>query len=161
MYTTSKPGESLAPSKDYFNLLSTSSIPITPAASLDELASQSDFLIICCALTPATTNLVDERFLSLMKPNAYIVNTARGPVVDSGALVDAVQKGVIAGAGLDVVTGEPNIGANHPLVKEQKIVVLPHIGSATLETRGEMARQSVINLFAGLEGGEWVNEVKV
>ncbi|KAL8283104.1 hypothetical protein RQP46_005882 [Phenoliferia psychrophenolica] len=163
LYTTSQPGATLPPSKDYFNLLTTSSIPIRAATSLDELASQSDFLIICCALTPSTSGLISTSFLSKMKKTAYIINTARGPIVDSEALLAAVEAGNLAGAGLDVVSGEPNIPADHPLVLNEKIVVLPHIGSATIETRGLMALQSVQNLWAalGIEGGEWANEVNL
>ncbi|ORY81240.1 hypothetical protein BCR35DRAFT_304091 [Leucosporidium creatinivorum] len=166
LYTTSKPGQALSPSKDYFNLLSSSSspggIPIEPAQSLSHLAAESDFLIITCALTPSTTNLINADFLAQMKPTAYIINTARGPVVDSLALASAVKEGKLAGAGLDVVTGEPNITADHPLVKEHRITLLPHIGSATLETRGEMAREAAVNVLAGLGLGEqWVNEVKL
>lgn len=140
-------------------------VPVEPASSLDHLASESDFLIVCCALTPATHHLVSSDFLSRMKPTAYLINTARGPIVDSAALVAAVETGRLAGAGLDVVEGEPNIPADHPLVREQRIVVLPHIGSATVETRNEMARQAVVNALAGVldEAHEWkwVNEVQL
>ena len=98
-----------------------------------------------------------------MKPTAYLINTARGPIVDSDPLVKAVREGKLAGAGLDVVDGEPNIGADHPLVQEQKIVVLPHIGSATVETRSEMSAQAARNCLAGvgIEGFKWDNEVKL
>ncbi|GAA5988090.1 hypothetical protein JCM11641_000900 [Rhodosporidiobolus odoratus] len=98
-----------------------------------------------------------------MKPTAYLVNTARGPVVDSAALVEAVRNGKLAGAGLDVATGEPNITADDPLVKEQRIVLLPHIGSATEEARSEMSRHAALNVLAGagVEGFEWANEVKL
>lgn len=149
--------------KDHFNLLTTSSVPILPAASLDDLAAQSDFLVICCALTPATYHLVNATFLSKMKSTAYVVNTARGGIVDSLALVAAIEAGRLAGAGLDVVEGEPGIGADHPAVRCRKIVVLPHVGSATFEARGEMARQAVANLLAGLgvHGVEWENEVRI
>lgn len=160
---TSRPGATLDPSKDYFGIVEKSDIEIRAATSLDELAAESDFLIICCALTPETEGIVGADFLSKMKKNAYVVNTARGPVVDSQALAEAIERGGIAGAGLDVVTGEPNIRADHPLVKQQKVVLLPHIGSATLETRGLMSLQAGLNAFAGLglEGGEWVSEVKL
>lgn len=163
LYMTSRPGATLDPSKDYFNLVASSSVEIRAATSLDELASESDFLIICCALTPETQGIVGKDFLSRMKKNAYVVNTARGPVVDTEALAEAIESGVIAGAGLDVVTGEPNIGADHPLVRQQKVVLLPHIGSATIETRGLMGLQAGLNAFAGLElaGGEWVSEVEL
>lgn len=163
LYTTSRPGQPLDPSKDYFGLLASPSIPIKAAASLDQLAAESDFLIVSCALNASTQNLINERLLSLMKPASHLINTARGPIVDSEALAAAVSSGRLAGAGLDVVAGEPNIGADHPLVKEHKIVLLPHIGSGTWETRGEMARQGVANALAGLgvEGAEWENEVRL
>jgi glyoxylate/hydroxypyruvate reductase len=166
LYTTSVPGQALSPSKDYFKLASSSAtegIPIEPAKSLSHLAAESDFLIVTCALTPSTTNLIDADFLAQMKPTAYVINTARGPVVDSFALASAVSEGKLAGAGLDVVTGEPNITADHPLVQEHRITLLPHIGSATLETRGEMARQSAVNVLAGLGLGaeRWVNQIKL
>lgn len=163
LYATSKVGQPLTPEKDYFNLLKNPDIPIEAASSLDQLASESDFLVICCALTPATMHIVDKAFLAKMKPDSYIVNTARGPVVDSQALVDAIEAGKLAGAGLDVAEGEPNITADHPLVKCRKVVLLPHIGSATISTRGEMARQAVVNGFAGVGLGafQWENQVKL
>lgn len=165
LYLNSKPGVPLSADKDYYGLTTRgpSDVEIRPASSLDELARESDFLLLCCALTDGTRKVVGKDFLSKMKSNAYVINTARGAVVDSDALVEAVSSGKIAGAGLDVVDGEPNVPADHPLVKENKIVVLPHIGSATYETRGLMAAQSVLNLLAGLEisEGEWINEVKL
>ncbi|KAM0755561.1 glyoxylate/hydroxypyruvate reductase-like protein [Meredithblackwellia eburnea MCA 4105] len=164
LYTTSKIGQPLPESKDFFRtipLAKSNGIEIRPAASLDELAKESDFLVICSALTPETTGLVNAEFLAKMKKSAYVVNTARGPIVDSEALAKAVENGELAGAGLDVVSGEPNIPADHPLVKNEKIVLLPHIGSATLETRNLMAVQAVENCLAGLglEGVAWANEV--
>ncbi|GAA5872030.1 hypothetical protein JCM16303_000950 [Sporobolomyces ruberrimus] len=166
LYSTSQIGKPLSPSKDHFRLsqlCSSLDVSFSPAESLDELARESDFLIVCCALTEQTKGIVGKDFLSKMKPTAYIVNTSRGPTVDSEALVKAVQEGKLAGAGLDVVDGEPNIGADHPLVQEHKIVVLPHIGSATVETRSEMSRQAARNCLAGvgIEGFKWDNEVEL
>ncbi|GAA6059189.1 hypothetical protein JCM10212_005534 [Sporobolomyces blumeae] len=166
VYSTSRVGEPLPASKDYFNLAKATEalgISMNPASSLDELATESDFLIVCCALTSATKGLVDADFLSKMRPEAYLINTARGPIVDNAALVEAVNSGRLAGAGLDVVDGEPNIGADHPLVQQDKIVVLPHIGSATVETRSEMSLQAARNCLAGvgLEGYAWDNEVRL
>ncbi|GAA5992424.1 hypothetical protein JCM5350_000976 [Sporobolomyces pararoseus] len=166
LYSTSKIGQPLSPSKDHFSLTSlcsTLNVSLDPAESLDQLAAESDFLIVCCALTEETKGIVNEGFLSKMKSTAYLINTARGPIVDSDALVKAVRAGKLAGAGLDVVDGEPNIGADHPLVQEQKIVVLPHIGSATVETRSEMSAQAARNCLAGvgIEGFEWDNQVKL
>lgn len=148
------------PSKDYFNLLNSTEVEIRPAKDLDELASESDFIILCCALTPSTQGLIDRDFLRKVKASAYLVNTARGPVVDSLALVEALEEGRLAGAGLDVATGEPNIAGDHPLVLNQKVVVLPHLGSATYETRDVMSEQAVKNCFAGLGILKmWANEV--
>ena len=98
-----------------------------------------------------------------MKPTACIVNTARGPVIDSEALVEAIQRGRLASAGLDVATGEPDIGADHPLVREERIVLVPHIGSATIQARSGMSRDAARNCLAGVgvEGFEWANEVKL
>lgn len=142
-------------------MLSNSAVPIEPAQSYEQLAAESDVLITCCSLTNETKGIIGADFLKLMKPTAYVVNTARGPVVDSDALADAIEQGKLAGAGLDVVTGEPNITPDHRLVKNEKVVLLPHIGSATYETRTEMAVQSVQNLFAGLgiQGATWANKI--
>lgn len=166
LYATSQVGIPLSPSKDYFSLTSlckSLNISLEPAESLDQLAQESDFLVVCCALTPETKGSINADFLGKMKPTSYLINTARGPIVDSEALVSAIQSNKLAGAGLDVVDGEPNIGAGHPLVQEQRIVVLPHIGSATVETRSEMSAQAARNCLAGvgIEGFEWDNEVKL
>ncbi|KAM0790330.1 hypothetical protein ACM66B_003215 [Microbotryomycetes sp. NB124-2] len=169
LYTTSRPGS--RPKVDYFKILDnkTYDTSIEPASSLEHLARESDVVIVCCALTSETRHLVSTEFLSWMKPTSYLVNTARGPIVDTAALVRAVRQGQIAGAGLDVVEGEPNIRADDDVVKEQKIIVLPHIGSATLETRNEMARQAAVNCVAGVladeearnQGYTWANEVEL
>lgn len=113
IYSTSQIGKKA--SQDYYSLMKEAKIPIEPAQSIDQIAKESDVLFVCCALTPQTKNLVDERFLSLMKPTSVIVNTARGPVVDSDALAKALKEERLLGAGLDVLTNEPNIGADHPL----------------------------------------------
>ncbi|GAA5998958.1 2-hydroxyacid dehydrogenase [Rhodotorula paludigena] len=164
LYSTSRPGVALDPSKDYFNTLATASfhgVELRPAESYDELARECDFLVTCCPLTPSTQGIIGASFLAKMKPTAYLVNTARGPVVDSDALLAALREKRLAGAGLDVVTGEPNIGADHPLVLEPSCVVLPHIGSATVQARSGMSRDAVKNCLAGVgvEGFEWANEV--
>ncbi|BGP43441.1 hypothetical protein JCM10450v2_007606 [Rhodotorula kratochvilovae] len=166
LYSTSQPGVALTPAKDFFNTIKTAEfhgVDIRPASSYDELARESDIVITCCPLTPSTTGIVGADFLSKMKPTAYVVNTARGPVVDSDALLAALQEGRLAGAGLDVVTGEPNIGADHPLVREQRCVVLPHIGSATVQARSGMSRDAALNGLAGagVEGYAWANEVSI
>ncbi|KAF1955921.1 hypothetical protein CC80DRAFT_535939 [Byssothecium circinans] len=159
IYLTSKPGQRAK--EDHFGLLTGSSIPIEPAKSWEELARESDVVVLGCALTPSTKHLVNAEFFAKMKKTAVIVNIARGPVVDTDALVEALKNERIFGAGLDVIENEPNITADHPLLKEQRCVLVPHIGSATIETREQMAEESVKNLLAGLEGGAMVNEVEL
>jgi glyoxylate/hydroxypyruvate reductase len=96
-----------------------------------------------------------------MKKRSVIVNIARGPIIDTDALVKALDEAQIFGAGLDVIENEPNITADHPILRQPRAVLVPHIGSATIETREQMAMESVRNLFAGLEGREMVNELKL
>jgi len=120
--------------------------------NLNELARDSDVVFV---LTPGgtdTRHLINEEFLRQMQKTSILVNTSRGSVVDSDALARALREGWIWGAGVDVVEGEPQITANHPLVREPKCVVLPHIGSATLETRTDMAMLAARNVIAGLDG---------
>ncbi len=118
--------------------------------SLPELIAQSDILTLHCPLTEQTRHLIDAEALAQMKPSAYLVNTARGPVVDEAALVEALKAGRIAGAGLDVFEHEPEV---HPgLLELDNVVLLPHLGSATVETRTEMAllaARNVIEVCAG------------
>ena len=116
-------------------------------------------LIVGCSLTPQTQGLVNAEFLSRMKSSAVIVNIGRGPIVDSDALAKALSEGKIFGAGLDVVAGEPNVPSDHPLVKEPRCVVLPHIGSANQPTREAMASTAVDNVFLALEGKPMYAEV--
>ncbi|KAI0945629.1 hypothetical protein AcW1_001805 [Taiwanofungus camphoratus] len=117
---------------------------------LDELARESDVVFVLAPGTPSLRHIVDEAFLRQMKKTAVLVNTARGSLVDSDALARALRERWIWGAGLDVVEGEPNITAEHPLVKEPRCIVLPHIGSATTETRLGMATMAVKNLLGGV-----------
>jgi glyoxylate/hydroxypyruvate reductase len=117
---------------------------------LDELARESDVLIVLAPGGEKTRHTVNEGFLKKMKKTAVLVNTARGTVVDSDALARALREGWIWGAGLDVVEGEPHVPADHPLVKEPRAVVLPHLGSATTETRLGMATLAAKNLLGGL-----------
>ncbi len=119
---------------------------------LDELLRQSDFVSLHCPLTPRTKHLIGSRALSLMKPTAYLINTARGPVVDEQALIAALKAGTIAGAGLDVYEHEPALAPG--LAELKNVVLLPHIGSATVETRetmGLMCSQAVIDVLHGRE----------
>jgi glyoxylate reductase len=120
-------------------------------AGLTEILPVADFLSLHTALTPDTRHLIGRDELALMKPTAILVNTARGGVVDSIALEQALETGVIAGAGLDVYDPEP-IQVNNALLKMKNVVILPHIGSASKNTRRRMAEMTVENMAAGLSG---------
>lgn len=117
----------------------------------EELLAESDYLMLCCPLTDETRGIIDSEALARMKPTATLVNIARGPVVDTQALYGALREGTIAGAGLDVTDPEP-LPRDHPLLGLANVVVVPHLGSATHETRRRMAELSVANLLAGLRG---------
>jgi lactate dehydrogenase-like 2-hydroxyacid dehydrogenase len=118
---------------------------------LPELLAEADFVSLHVALTPETRHLIDAAALRSMKPTAVLVNTSRGPVVDTDALVDALRRGTIAAAALDVTDPEP-LPAGHPLVGMDKCLVVPHIGSASPATRRRMAEMAASNLLAGLRG---------
>ncbi len=116
----------------------------------ETLLRESDFLSLHVPLTPETRHAISGSRLALMKPTAYLINTARGPVVDEAALVQALQAGTIAGAGLDVFEDEPKV---HPeLLVMKNVTLLPHIGSATGETRLRMATLATKNLLPALRG---------
>lgn len=117
---------------------------------LDELLAESDFVVLCVPLTPETRHLIGERELRIMKREAILVNIARGPVVDEGALVRALREGWIRGAGLDVFEEEPKV---HPgLLDLPNVVLTPHIGSGTEETRRRMADLAADAVLAVLSG---------
>jgi glyoxylate reductase len=118
--------------------------------AFERLLAESDFVSINARLTPETRHLFSERQFALMKPTAYLVNTARGPIVDEKALVQALAERRIAGVGLDVYEHEPR---PHPeLLKMPNVVFTPHAGSATRELREAMANVVVDNILAVLEG---------
>ncbi|KAJ6546018.1 hypothetical protein DFH09DRAFT_1171797 [Mycena vulgaris] len=117
---------------------------------LSTLARDSDVLFVLAPGGERTRHLVDAAFLRQMKRTSVLVNNGRGSVVNSAALAHALREGWIWGAGLDVVDEEPQVTAEHPLVREPRCVVLPHIGSATLETRAEMAVLTARNVLAGV-----------
>ena len=118
--------------------------------SLDQLLSTSDIVSLHVPLTAETTHLIDARRLARMKRSAYVVNTARGPVVDEAALAWALQQHLIAGAALDVYEHEPAV---HPdLLRLENVLLVPHLGSATTETRTAMADLAVENVLAVLAG---------
>jgi lactate dehydrogenase-like 2-hydroxyacid dehydrogenase len=118
---------------------------------LEELLRRADFVTLHAPLKPSTHGLIAAAELAAMKPDAYLVNTARGPLIDSGALADALREGEIAGAALDVTDPEP-LPSDHPLLSAPNLLVVPHIGSAARATRERMADMAVDNLLAGLAG---------
>ncbi len=118
---------------------------------LDELLRRSDFVSLHVPLLPETRHLINDRSLALMKPTAVLVNSARGPIVDTDALVRALQAGTIFAAGLDVTDPEP-LPADHPLMRLPNCIVVPHIASASVATRDAMAELAADNLLAGLRG---------
>ena len=117
---------------------------------LDALLATSDIVSIHTPLTRETRHLIDRETLAKMKPGAYLINTARGPIVDEDALCDALERGQLRGAGLDVYEDEPRVSAR--LAAMPNVVVLPHIGSATEETRGRMARIAATEVARCLRG---------
>ena len=117
---------------------------------LDELLKEADFVCLVVPLSAATEGLIGARELGLMKSSAILINLARGPVIDEPALIEALRQGQIRGAGLDVYTREPLEAS--PLFELPNVVTLPHIGSATHETRYAMAERAVNNLIAALTG---------
>lgn len=119
--------------------------------SLDDLLAEADFVSLHVNLTPETKSLIGARELGLMKPNAVLVNTARGPIVDPEALYAALKSGSIAAAALDVTDPEP-LPTGHKLLSLSNLIVVPHIASATVTSRTQMALIAVRNLVAGLEG---------
>jgi glyoxylate reductase len=120
------------------------------AMPLDQLLSTSDVVSLHCPLTPDTKHLINQAALARMKRSAYLLNASRGPIVDEGALVWALENRLIAGAGLDVYEDEPTV---HPgLLKFENVVLVPHLGSATTETRTAMADLAAQNVVAVLSG---------
>jgi glyoxylate reductase len=127
--------------------------PSVQWADLPELLERSDFLSIHTALTPGTHHRIGAAELRAMQPTACLINVARGPVVDEAALVQALQEGWIAGAGLDVYEDEPDLAPGLvELAEAGKAVLLPHIGSASRDTRDRMAIMAAENALAFLEG---------
>jgi glyoxylate reductase len=119
---------------------------------LGELLERSHIVSLHCPLTPETRHLIDADALGRMRDDAYLINTARGPVVDEAALAVALRDGVIAGAGLDVFEREPEV---HPdLIGLDNVVLIPHLGSATVETRTAMAELAAANAIAVLAGDD-------
>jgi glyoxylate reductase len=121
--------------------------------SLDQMLANIDILSINCPYTPSTFHLVSARRIALMKPSAYVINTARGEIVDEDALIKALGENRLAGAGLDVFQSEPKIDRRlMKLVNAGKAVILPHMSSATLDGRHEMGDRVLINIRTFLDG---------
>ncbi|WP_045834627.1 D-glycerate dehydrogenase [Hyphomicrobium sp. 99] len=118
--------------------------------SLDQMLTRVDIVSINCPHTPGTYHLLSARRLKLLKPSAYIVNTARGEVVDENELVRLLEAGAIAGAGLDVFEHEPAV--NPRLLASERVVALPHMSSATIEGRIDMGEKVIINIKAFADG---------
>jgi glyoxylate reductase len=125
-------------------------LPDAEALSFDRLLNTSDIVSLHVPLTPETRHLIDKKAIARMKRSAYLINTARGPVVDEAALAWALQQHLLAGAALDVYEQEPAI---HPdLLQLENVLLVPHLGSATTETRTAMAGLAVDNVIAVLGG---------
>jgi len=125
--------------------------------SLEELLKRADIVSIHVPLMDSTRHLINKEKLSLMKKEAILINTSRGPVVDETALVEALKSGIIGGAGLDVFEFEPNISPE--LIKLQNVVLTPHIASASIEARKEMSDIVAKNIIEYFEGKEPTNKV--
>lgn len=121
------------------------------SAAFDEALADADVVSLHCPLTPETRGMIGAEALAAMKPGAILVNTARGPVVDQTALEAALRGGHLGAAAIDVTDPEP-LSPDHPLLGAPRLIVLPHLGSATHRTRERMARLAVYNLLAGLHG---------
>jgi glyoxylate reductase len=125
--------------------------------SLDELLQQSDIVSLHCPYSTETHHLISDAQLSKMKKTSYLINTARGPIVNEEALANALVNKTIAGAGLDVYENEPKV--NEKLIKLDNVVLLPHLGSATVETRTAMATTAANNALEILSGNKPLNPV--
>jgi len=126
--------------------------------SFDDLLAQSAYIVLSCPLTDQTRGLIGRDELNRMQPHAILINVSRGPVVDTAALTEALQRRQIYAAGLDVTDPEP-LPRDHPLLNLENVTIAPHLGSATEQTRRRMAEISVANLLAGLEGKPLLHQV--
>jgi glycerate dehydrogenase len=135
------------------NNTSRNSAPAYPFEWRDvpQLVAESDVVTLHCKLTPKNTGMVNKTLLQRMKPTAYLINTARGPLVNDADLAEALQQGTLAGAALDVITTEP-IAQNNPLLRAPNITITPHIGWAALAARRRLMKITAENVAAFLAG---------
>jgi D-3-phosphoglycerate dehydrogenase len=117
---------------------------------LRELLGQSDYISLNCDLNPSSFHLIDSENLSHVKASAVIINTARGPVIEEQALIDALQRGVLHGAALDVFEEEP-LPADSPLLKMEQVLLAPHNANSSPSAWGRIHLNTIANLFKGLE----------
>jgi glyoxylate reductase len=117
---------------------------------LDRLVARADIVSLHCPLTSETDRIIDARRIALMKPDAYIINSSRGELIDEDALIAALQEGRIAGAGLDVYTHEPAVDARFFAIPN--VVLLPHLGSATVEGRAASGERVIANIRMWADG---------
>lgn len=146
-----KVAEAFGMNVSYFSTSGTSHCTEYPSVSLERLMSESDIISIHAPLNERTMNLIDANELALMKSTAYIVNMGRGGIVNEAALAEAVDKGTIAGAALDVFTQEP-LPSSHPLLNvrsNDRLILLPHVGWASLEARGRLVSIIADNIAEG------------
>jgi glycerate dehydrogenase len=153
-------GESVAKIADAFGMrvlayrrnFGSATLPnyVTPAA-LDTVFCEADVVSLHCPLTPETSRLINAQRLASMKRSAFLINTGRGPLIHESELADALNAGVIAGAGLDVLSVEPPV-ANHPLFQAKNCIITPHIAWATREARKRLLRQTVENVSGCIHG---------
>ena len=121
--------------------------------SLDQMLARMDIVSVNCPSTPATFHLLSRRRLGLMKPGAYIINAARGQIIDEDALIEALERGAIGGAALDVFETEPAIDPRLlQLARDGRVLLLPHMGSSTVEGRAEMGDKVIVNIRAFMDG---------
>ncbi|MBX6377624.1 MAG: D-2-hydroxyacid dehydrogenase [Clostridia bacterium] len=133
-------------------------VEVLPTEAMDRLLSESDFLVLTCALTPETRHLIDGHALNRVKPGAYLINVARGAVVDTEALVEALRQGRLAGAGLDVFEEEP-LPPDHPLWSIPGVLITPHVAGSLRDYDGRAAALFADNLERYLRGAPLLNVV--
>jgi glyoxylate reductase len=136
------------------NLLDNKKIPLSETmkyVDLNRIAKESDYVVVCCSLNKDSYHLINRRFIYQMKKSAFLINIARGKIINQKDLISALTEKRIAGAALDVYEDEP-IQNNDPLIKMKNVVLLPHIGSATVDTRNRMAEIAASNIINVLEG---------